>query len=157
MKKKLLSLILFTSLLFAACSPSVAEPTEAAAIEPVIADTSIMSEGRLEPLRFAEIAFTASGVVSEVLVQEGKAVKHGQPLIQLGDASDTNYASAQLELVSAEQAINDLTNAAGTDLAQAVINLKDAQEAFEKADNYLIYLQNENKVPQTETDRKSVV
>ena len=87
MKTKLLSLILFTSLLFTACSPSAAQPTEPAAIQPVIANTSIMSEGRLEPVRFAEIAFTASGVISEVLVQEGEAVKKGQPLIRLGDAS----------------------------------------------------------------------
>ena len=151
MKTKLLPLIIFTSLLFAACSPSGAQPTEPAAIPPVIADTSIMAEGRLEPVHFAEIAFTASGVISEVLVQEGESVKKGQPLIRLGDASDTNYASAQLELVSAQQAINDLTNAAGTDLAKAIIDLKDAQEAYEKADNYLIYLRNEKKVPQTET------
>jgi HlyD family secretion protein len=141
------------SFLFAACSPSVsaAGPTEAATIPPVIADTSIMAEGRLEPIHFAEIAFTASGVISEVLVEEGESVKKGQPLIRLGDASDTNYASAQLELVSAQQAIHDLTNAAGTDLAQAIIDLKDAQEAYEKADNYLIYLQNSQKIPQTET------
>ena len=151
MKTKLLSLIIFTGLLFAACSSSGAQPTEEAVIPPVIADTSIMAEGRLEPVHFAQIAFTASGVVSEVLVQEGESIKKGQPLIRLGDASDTNYAAAQLELVSAQQAINDLTNAAGTDLAQAIIDLKDAQEAYEKADNYLIYLQNEKKVPQTET------
>ena len=151
MKAKLLSLIIFTSLLLAACSSSSAQPTEVAAIPPVIADTSIMAEGRLEPVNFAEIAFTASGVISEVLVQEGEPVKKGQPLIRLGDASDTNYAAAQLELVSAQQAINDLTNAAGTDLAQAIIDLKDVQEAYAKADNYLIYLQNSQKVPQTET------
>jgi HlyD family secretion protein len=138
--------------LFAACSPSSTEPTQAVAeIPPVVADTSIIAEGRLEPIHFAEIAFTASGVISEVLVQEGESVTKGQPLIRLGDASDTNYASAQLELVSAQQAINDLTNASGTDLAQAIIDLKDAQEAYEKADNYLIYLRNEKKVPQTET------
>jgi multidrug resistance efflux pump len=153
MKTKLLPVVIFMSLLFTACSPSVlaAGPTEAASIPPVIADTSIMAEGRLEPIYFAEIAFTASGVISEVLVKEGEPVKKGQPLIRLGDASNTNYASAQLELVSARQAINDLTNAAGTDLAQAIIDLKDAREAFEKADNYLIYLQNSQKVPQTET------
>jgi HlyD family secretion protein len=153
MKIKLLPILIALSLLFAACSPSVsaAGPTEAAAIPPVIADTSIMAEGRLEPIHFAEIAFTASGVISEVLVQEGESVKKGQPLIRLGDASDTNYASAQLELVSAQQAIHDLTNAAGTDLAQAIIDLKDAQEAYEKADHYLIYLQNSQKIPQTET------
>src|SRR5688572_17279722 len=151
MKTKLLPLIILTSLLFAACSPSVAQPTEVTAMEPVIADTSTMAEGRLEPVHFAEIAFTASGVISEVLVQEGEAVTKGQPLIRLGDASDTNYAAAQLELVSAQQAMNDLTNAAGTDLAQAIIDLKDAQEAYDKADDYLIYLQNSQKVPQTET------
>ena len=153
MQTKLLLLIVLTSLLFAGCSPSVsaAGPTEEAAIPPVIANTNIMAEGRLEPVHFAEIAFTASGVISEVLVQEGEAVKKGQPLIRLGDASDTNYASAQLELVSAQQAINDLSNAAGTDLAQAIIDLKDAQEAYQKAENYLIYLRNEKKVPQTET------
>jgi multidrug resistance efflux pump len=151
MKTKLLPIIIAVSLLFVACSSPAVQPTEAAAIPPVVADTSIMAEGRLEPVRFAEIAFTASGVISEVLVQEGEAVKKGQSLIHLGDASDTNFASAQLELVSAQQAINDLTNAAGTDIAQAIIDLKDAQEAYEKADNYLIYLQNEKKVPQTET------
>ena len=126
MKMKLFLLVVLTSLLFSGCSPSAAQPAEPTALPAVIADTAIMAEGRLEPLHFAEIAFTASGVVSEVLVQEGEAVKEGQPLIQLGDASDTNYASAQLELVSAQQAINDLTNTAGTDLAQAIIDLKAA-------------------------------
>jgi hypothetical protein len=38
-----------------------------------------------------------------------------------------------------------------TDLAQAAIDLKDAQEAYDKADNYLKYLQASQKVPQTET------
>ena len=68
-------------------------------------------------------------------------VKKGQPLIQLGDESDTNYAAAQLELVSAQQALNDLQNTSGTDLAQAVIDLKEAKEDYDKADDYLQYLQ----------------
>ena len=151
MKTKLLLLIVLTSLLFMGCSPSAAQSAQPTALPAILADTAIMAEGRLEPIHFAEIAFTASGMVSEVLVKEGETVTKGQPLIQLGDASDTNLASAKLELVSAQQAINDLANAAGTDLAQAIIDLKDAQEAYEKADNYLIYLRNEKKVPQTET------
>jgi multidrug resistance efflux pump len=54
-------------------------------------------------------------------------------------------------LVSAQKALNDLSNTAGTDLAQAVIDLKDAQEEYDKAVDYLEYLHNADKVPQTET------
>lgn len=151
MKTKQISLILFLSLLFAACSAPTEQTSPPTAMPPIIADANITAEGRVEPVHFAEIAFTTGGVISEVLVQEGQAVEQGQLLIRLGDASDMNYAAAQLELVNAQKAINDLTNAAGTDLAQAIINLKDAQEAYEKAANYLTYLQTSQKVPQTET------
>lgn len=37
------------------------------------------------------------------------------------------------------------------DLAQAAIDLRDAQEAYDKSANYLKYLQTSQKVPQTET------
>lgn len=154
MKHKLLITIMGLSLLIAACSAPGAAATETPeAIPTVIADSTIIAEGRLEPVRYAEIAFNASGVVSEVLAEEGQAVKKGEPLIRLGDESDTNYAAAQLELVSAQKALNDLQNTAGTDLAQAVIDLKDAKEEYDDAVDYLDYLQNAQKVPQTETRR----
>jgi HlyD family secretion protein len=122
-------------------------------IATVVADSTIIAEGRVEPVRYAEIAFTASGVISEVLVEEGQAVKQGEPLIRLGDESDTNVAAAQLELVNAQKALNDLQNSAGNDLAQSVIDLKDAQEEYNDAAEYLRYLQSSQKVPQTETRR----
>lgn len=149
MKTKLMSLIIFTSLLFVACSPSGAQPTEIAVIPPVSADASIIAEGRVEPVHFAKIAFTASGVISEVLVQEGESVTKGQPMIRLGDASDTNYAAAQLELVSAQQALDDLLRSRDKDLAQAAIDLEEAQEAYKKAEHYLKYLKFDEYVPQT--------
>src|SRR5215208_1730414 len=145
-------LMTITLLLVSACSsPAEASQEPTATVSAVTDSSGIIAEGRVEPLQYAEIAFNASGVVSEVLVQKGQAVKQGEPLIQLGDESDTNYAAAQLELVSAQKALNDLQNTAGTDLAQAVIDLKDAREDHEKAVDYLAYLKNENKVPQTET------
>jgi multidrug resistance efflux pump len=148
---KFLVMLIVISMLAAACSAAGAQQAATPeAIPTVIADSSIIAEGRLEPIQYGELAFTASGVVSEVLVREGQTVKKGDTLIRLGDASDTNYAAAQLEMVSAQQAITDLSNSAGTDLAQAVIDLKDAQEKFAKAENYLKYLQNSTKVPQTE-------
>jgi HlyD family secretion protein len=117
----------------------------------VEADSTIIAEGRVEPIAYAEIAFTASGRISNILVSEGQPVQAGDELIRLGDASDTQYTAAQLELVSARKALTDLNNTAGTDLAQAVIDLKDAQEEYNKAADYLDYLQNADKVPQTQT------
>jgi multidrug resistance efflux pump len=148
-----ITITILSMLLLSACgaangASSNVTPT---AVPTVLADNTIIAEGRLEPLRDAEIAFNASGVVSEVFVEEGDQVKKGQPLIRLGDKLDSNYAAAQLELVSAQKALNDLLNSSGVDLAQAVIDLKDAKEAYDKADDYLRYLQNSKKVPQTET------
>jgi multidrug resistance efflux pump len=152
MKQKSLIVLLTLSLFIAACgAPGSAVTGTPEAIPTVLADSTIIAEGRLEPVQYAEIAFTASGVISEVLVNEGQAVSKGEALIQLGDESDTNYAAAQLELANAQQALNDLQRTSGEDLAQTVIDLKDAKEEYEKAVNYLDYLQNAKKVPQTET------
>src|ERR1044071_1750276 len=89
MKYKFLIAAVSLSLLFTACSsagkPAAATPS---AIPTVIADSTVTAEGRVEPVRYAEIAFNASGVVSDVLVQEGEPVTKGQPLIRLGDESD---------------------------------------------------------------------
>jgi multidrug resistance efflux pump len=151
MNYRLFITLIALSLLVSACGAGAQAGTATPeAIPTVIADSTIIAEGRLQPVRDAEIAFTASGVVSDILVQEGETVKQGQPLIRLGDASDTQYAAAQLELVSAQKALNDLLNASGTDLAQAVIDLKQAKEDFDKADDYLHYLENSKKVPRTE-------
>jgi len=152
MKQKTFIALMLLGLLVSACSAGTAAATATPeAIPTVIADSTIIAEGRVEPLRDAEIAFNASGVVSEVLVEEGETVKKGQPLIRLGDQLDTQYAAAQLELVSAQKALNDLLNTSGADLAQAVIDLKQAKEDFDKADDYVHYLQNSKKVPQSQT------
>src|SRR5512143_3815912 len=157
MKYKLLIGLIALSLLMTACSTSGKAATETPAATPTAAaDGAIVAEGRVEPVRDAEIAFNASGVISEVLVKEGQAVKQGDPLIRLGDESDTQYAAAQLALVSAQKALNDLKSTAGTDLAQAVIDLKDAKEEYNDAEDYLYYLQHEDKVPRTETIRSLV-
>ena len=148
---KLLTLIVL-ALTLAACGKATATP-EATQIPIVVADDTIIAEGRVEPIQYAEIAFNTSGAISEVLVKEGQSVKKGEPLIRLGDESDTNYAAAQVELVSAQKAWDDLLNARGADFAQAAIDLKDAQEANEKAYQYLVYLQNDKKIPQTQARR----
>ncbi len=156
-KATLLTVLIATAILLSACGGSAQSNQQPTAAAPTATPSNVItSEGRLEPIRYAEIAFNASGVVSDVPVQEGQAVKKGDTLIRLGDESDTQYAAAQLELVSAEKALNDLKNTAGTDLAQAVIDLKDATEEYNDAVDYLNYLKSEDKVPQTQTKRSLV-
>jgi multidrug resistance efflux pump len=149
MKHKLFIILIGMALLFTACSQAATATSEV--IPTVIADSTIITEGRVEPVRDAEIAFTTSGLVSQVLVEEGQAVKKGDLLIVVGGESDSNYAAAQYEVVSAQKALNDLVKDSEADLAQTVIDLKQAKEDLEKAEVYLHYLQNNKKVPQPET------
>lgn len=152
-KKFLIAIVLLSlGLLISACGSNANPAATPEAVPTAVADDTIIAEGRLEPIHYAEIAFSAGGTVSEVLAKEGQAVKKGEPLVRLGDASDTNYAAAQLELATAQQALNDLQDTAGTDLAQTVIDLKDAREEQKKAENYLNYLENTEKIPQTNTE-----
>jgi multidrug resistance efflux pump len=149
MNHKLFIILIGLALLFTACSP--AATTTPLVISTVIADSTIIAEGRVEPVRDAEITFTAGGLVNEVLVEQGQTVKKGDLLIRLGGESDSSYAAAQYEVVSAQKALNDLTKDSQTDLAQTVIDLKQAKEDLEKSETYLHYLQTSKKVPQPET------
>ena len=149
MKHKVFITFVGLALLFTACSPAATATSEV--IPTVIADSTIIAEGRVEPVRYAEVTFPTGGLVNEVLVQEGQAVKAGDLLILVGGESDGNYAAAQFEVVSAQKALNDLIKNSEADLAQTVIDLKQAQEDLEKAEVYLHYLQTDKKVPQPET------
>ena len=154
MKTSMVFVLILTTLLLSACGAgNAAQATPEATQAPVVADSTIVAEGRVEPVNFADVAYNSSGVISDVLVKEGDQVKQGDVLIRLGNESDKAYTAAQLELVTAQQAYDDLLNSSGTEAAQAVIDLKQAQEDYEDADNYLTYLLNEDKVPQTESRR----
>jgi HlyD family secretion protein len=150
MKKTIFIILAALSLFVTACSTSGKAATATPEIIPtVIADDTIIAEGRVEPIQYAEIAFSTSGMVSEVMVKEGESVKAGQPLIHLGNASDTNYAAARLELVNAQHDLDELSRSRDTNLAQAEIDLKEAQKVYDKADHYLKYLNHDEYVPQT--------
>jgi multidrug efflux pump subunit AcrA (membrane-fusion protein) len=142
--------MMFAALLLAACSARSAATATPEALPPSVEDDTIISEGRLEPVRYGEIAFTSSGVVREVLVKEGETVKKGQTLIRLGNETDTSFAEAQLELVRAQQALNDLKDRAGVDLAQAVIDLREANDAYEEAVDDLDDLRTYDQFPITQ-------
>jgi len=112
---------------------------------------TVEASGSLEAQPSASLTWNTSGVVDEVHVKAGDKVKAGDVLMKLKTTSvSPDIISAQADLISAQQDLENSKNSS-TDLSQAVIDLKTAQEAYDKADDYLHYLQNSKKVPQSQT------
>lgn len=74
--------------------------------------TGVIVEGRVIPKTFVNLSFQVSGKVSEILVKEGEQVKRGDILIRLGNRAEVeaDVARAELELLNAQQALDDLIN-----------------------------------------------
>ena len=153
MKRTFLAAIVLLSfgILVSACGGAGNALPTAEVIPTVIADDTIIAEGRLEPVQYADIAFETGGTISEVLVEDGQEVKKGQVLIRIGDATDVNYAAAEVELASTEKAINDLKNTGDSQLAQVIIDLREATADQKEAADYLKWLQTDLTIHHTET------
>ncbi len=106
MNSKVLFIIpILAGLLAAGCTAGTASPTAPTPIPTVQAEKTIMAEGRLEPVRFAEIGFNVGGLVNEVLVSEGDPVTTGQLIARLDNSQAETLAAAQAK------ALRDLTDA----------------------------------------------
>lgn len=113
---------------------------------------TIEASGSLAAQPSANLTWNTGGVVDEVFVKAGDQVKEGDVLMSLKTTTvSASIISAQADLVNAKKDLDDLINSSDTELAQAVIDLKDAQEEYDKAEDYLHYLQTSQKVPQTES------
>ncbi len=109
---------------------------------------SITASGSLAAEPSANLTWNTSGIVDQVNVKAGDKVKAGDVLMKLKASSvDSSIISAQSDLVTAQE--NLQTSQSGTSLAQAAITLKSAQDAYTKAQDYLNFLLNSQKVPQT--------
>jgi len=133
-------------------SPAKANDTTAATEVTVasldVAET-IEASGSLEAQPFASLSWKTSGVVQSLNVKPGDFVKADSILLTLDPTSvSASIVSAQADLVTAQKNLEDLLTS-GTSLAKAAIDLKNAQEDFNDAENYLHYLQTDTKVPQT--------
>jgi HlyD family secretion protein len=82
-------------------------------------------------------------------VKAGDKVKAGDVLMKLKTTSvSPSIISAQSDLVTAQEDLQ--TAQSNTSLAQAVIDLKTAQDVYDKAASYLKFLQTSQQVPQTQ-------
>ena len=129
--KRLLAAIFvfFAVLLLNACGGGGSEESAESTPIPVVkAESLIVAEGRIEPVHYIDIAFNASGTVSEVLVAEGEEVKAGQIIARL-----ENSEAKQAEVANAEEAFLVAQQAFGSAEAEALKKLADANDAFRQA------------------------
>ncbi len=130
--------VLMIALVLAGCggqAPAAAPAEPGGEMPAVKADNSIIAEGRVVPARDATLSFTTSGVVGQVLVSEGDIVTEGQPLLRLvgNERLEATVAAAELEVLSAQQALDDLKNGYEVQRSQAELTLAQAEKELDKA------------------------
>jgi len=167
MKKLSLSILLIVSLLggllLSACSgsaPAGGSPqTQETAIPPVQADGDLLVEGRLVPAEYVNLSFNMTGVIVEVLVEEGQQVEAGQPLARLDQREKlaAQVAAAELELVSARQALKALHENSAVITAAAQQKVAAARDAVRDAERYLNNLKSGSRSTDIEKARANVV
>jgi len=135
MKKMTNLLLILTALtlILSACGGQDEMPTSQPALLPVEA---VIAEGHLVPNDDLTLSFTVRGKVAEILVAEGETVREGDVLIRLADReqAEAALAAAQLELITAQQAYDDLFRTEGLGRADSWQVFMDAQIARGKAE-----------------------
>jgi len=123
------------AIVLVACSTE-GDPTDEVSIPIVVDDLSVIADGRLNPVKSAQLSFSTGGEISAVLVAEGDSVEKGQPLVSLANREqfEAAVAAAGLELISAQQALEVLYENSETIGAQAQQDLANAREELRKAE-----------------------
>lgn len=96
-------------------------------------------EGHLVPKASATLSFAVTGEVVEVLLQEGDLVSAGQVIARLGgrQQAEASIKAAELELLSAQQALKDLYDTQEVVENQAFFDLQAARQAEWDAQRHL--------------------
>ncbi len=129
-----IAILVLLAVLASACSllPGSNEPTPVPTQSaPPVESSTVISEGRLAPREDKTLGFLSAGEVAEVLVAKGDLVSQGQVLARLTNRQQTEAAivAAELEVVAAQQAYDDLVRLATVNFTQAWQAVLDAQEA----------------------------
>lgn len=133
------------AMLLAACGGMPGAPAATATpIPAVISDTNIVAEARVVPSDDVLLAFAASGQVEEILIEENTQVKKGDLLARLADREqiEAATATAEAELLAAQQARNELDDNLALAQAQAADEMAAANKAVKDAqyqiDNFTV-------------------
>lgn len=118
----LMMLIVILALGLTACANQQATPVQdnvpAASAN---LSNSVVAEGHLKPVHAANLSFQARGIVEQVNVKIGDRVREGDVLARLSNAgqAEAGLAAANLELLSAQQALDALNRTGGANRAAA--------------------------------------
>lgn len=133
------------SILFAGCGQFVtqtaAEP-EPTVLPLILEQSATLAEGRLVPRDWVRLSFVSSGTVTEVRVQEGQTLQKGEVVALLGNRAqlEAAIATAQFELLSAEQAYQSLNDDLVIAQNQALQELNSARQGVRDAEKKVGYL-----------------
>jgi HlyD family secretion protein len=110
---------------------------------------TIGATGTVRAVQTAVLIWQAAGTVDTVNVKVGDNIPEDFVMAFLEKSSlPQSVIMAEADLADAQKTLDDLLTS-DTARAEAVIALRDAKEAFTKANNYLHYLQNSRRIPQT--------
>ena len=97
---------------------------------------TIGATGTVRAKQTAVLVWQAAGTVETVQAKVGDTVAAGDKLASLSKTSlPQSLILAEADLASAQKSLDDLTNS-NTAQAEAVVTLRDAQDAYDKASDY---------------------
>ena len=123
-----------------------------------LSGAGVIASGIVVPAQQARIAAAMGGNVESVTVAVGDQVQAGQVLLNLSGAEKLAAAveAANLELMSAQQALASLNENAGQARAQAQLRLAQAKDAFDTAEKQRGWKQyrigNDNQIAVAQAD-----
>jgi multidrug resistance efflux pump len=131
--------VIAASVLLAACQGLPLTTQQPTAIPTVIGDTGVTVQGNLVPAEFVNLSLNMAGMVAQVFVKEGDIVKAGQVLARLDqhERLAAAVANAELEAISARQALKSLNENADVATAAAQQSVAAAKDAVRSAERYL--------------------
>jgi len=134
MKKLSVFLVLLVSAAIFLTSCAAKPDQESTLMTENVQNQSLIAEGSLQPINSLAHSFSVSGQVAEVLVKNGDVVKPGDVLVRLKDSSaaELGLENAQAEALAAQQAYDQLSSSKDLTLAQAELNLANAQKDYDK-------------------------
>lgn len=136
---KKLILVILTIIIIISLSACQVFPKEENTEKPsavIVDDTIVSATGVLTPEFSAYLSIASTGIVDQVLIQEGQFVSEGQELVVLSGQAQVQaaLAAAELEYEAAQQSIDELNENADLARADAWLVLLEAKQAYINAE-----------------------